>query len=82
VVSTNVGGIPYLFEHRKTAMLVEPANPKAMADAVRELLENNALATGLVSRSRRLVLNSAENFVAKKWSEILIGAIFITPFIC
>lgn len=40
VVSTNVGGIPYLVEHEKTALLVPPRDPKAMADAVLLLLQD------------------------------------------
>jgi glycosyltransferase involved in cell wall biosynthesis len=38
VVSTDVGGIPYLVEHGKTALLVPVHNPQAMADAIVLLL--------------------------------------------
>ena len=40
VVSTNVGGIPYLVEHEKTAMLVPARNPEAMANAILSLLND------------------------------------------
>ncbi|HEU4854213.1 MAG TPA: glycosyltransferase family 4 protein [Nitrosospira sp.] len=40
VVSTDVGGIPHLVEHGKTALLVPPRNPEAMADAVLALLND------------------------------------------
>ncbi|MES2537642.1 MAG: glycosyltransferase family 4 protein [Pseudomonadota bacterium] len=40
VVSTNVGGVPYLVEHEKTALLVPPQDPKAMAEAILDLLNN------------------------------------------
>lgn len=40
VVSTNVGGIPYLVEHEKTAVLVPAQNPEAMANAILSLLND------------------------------------------
>jgi glycosyltransferase involved in cell wall biosynthesis len=40
VVTTNVGGVPYLVEHEKTALLVPPKNPEAMAEAVLLLLND------------------------------------------
>lgn len=40
VVSTNVGGVPFLVEDGKTASLVPPENPESMAKAVLELLDN------------------------------------------
>jgi glycosyltransferase involved in cell wall biosynthesis len=42
VVSTNVGGIPHLVEHEKTAMLVPAQNPEAMANAILSLLNDRA----------------------------------------
>jgi glycosyltransferase involved in cell wall biosynthesis len=38
VVSTDVGGIPYLVEHGRTALLVPVHDPRAMADAIVLLL--------------------------------------------
>jgi glycosyltransferase involved in cell wall biosynthesis len=64
IVSTNVGGIPYLLEHEHDALLVPPDNPTAMATAVRRLLTEPALA-GRLSRNAR---QKAERF---DWSAIL-----------
>lgn len=47
VVSTNVGGIPYLVEHDKTALLVPPGDAAAMAEAIIAVLTNPAKATRL-----------------------------------
>ncbi len=44
VVSTHVGGVPYLVEHGRTALLVSPSSPQAMAEAVLSLLNNPELA--------------------------------------
>lgn len=40
VVSTNVGGVPYLVEHDKTALLFPPQDPAAMAEAILAVLTN------------------------------------------
>ena len=47
VVSTNVGGVPYLVEHERTALLVEPGQPAAMAQAVLRLLRDKPLSARL-----------------------------------
>ena len=44
VVSTNVGGVPYLVEHGKTALLVPIQDPEAMANAILALLNDPAKA--------------------------------------
>lgn len=44
VVSTDVGGVPYLVEHGKTALLVPVQDPEAMADAILALLNDPAKA--------------------------------------
>ncbi|KIF81535.1 glycosyl transferase family 1 [Noviherbaspirillum autotrophicum] len=47
VVSTNVGGIPKLVEHDKTAILVPPQCPEKMADAILAVLCDPAKASRL-----------------------------------
>ena len=47
VVSTDVGGVPYLVEDGKTALLVPPRSPQAMADAMLRLAASPELASRL-----------------------------------
>ena len=47
IVSTNVGGIPYLVEDGKTALLVPPSDPAAMAAAILRLTRDLRLAEEL-----------------------------------
>lgn len=49
VVTTNVGGVPYLVSHGKTALLVSPGDDRAMAEAVISLLRNPVLGDTLAS---------------------------------
>jgi len=49
IVTTNVGGIPYLVEDGITALLVPPRNPDAMADAALRLIGDPALAARLIA---------------------------------
>jgi glycosyltransferase involved in cell wall biosynthesis len=47
VVSTRVGGVPYMVEHEKTALLVEPGAVADMAEAIVRILTDPALAERL-----------------------------------
>ncbi len=40
IISTNVGGIPYLIKDQETGLLVPPKNKLAILDAIKTLLEN------------------------------------------
>lgn len=57
VVSTDVGGVPYIVQHGTTALLVPARDPAAMAAAVVRLLDNpafaDALATAGLDEARR-----------------------------
>jgi glycosyltransferase involved in cell wall biosynthesis len=53
VVASRTGGIPELVEDGVTGLLVEPANPEAIADALRRLLASPDLRAGLARAARR-----------------------------
>ncbi len=48
VVSTNVGGVPFIVHDQDTALLVPPKSPDAMANAILRLIEDAALSEKLV----------------------------------
>jgi glycosyltransferase involved in cell wall biosynthesis len=64
IVSTDVGGIPYLLENELDALLVPPNNPEAMSIAVRRIIDEPMLAEHLSRNARK----KAEQF---DWSVIL-----------
>ena len=49
VVSTHVGGVPYMVDNGRTALLVPPQDPQAMADAIARLLRDRELARRVAS---------------------------------
>ncbi len=78
VVATSGGGVPEIVLHEETGLLVPPADPKTMADAVRRLLDRPDLARhyGLAGRRRaetHFSLRSHVTAVTAVYSE-LIGA--------
>ena len=63
VVSTDVGGVPFLVENEVTALLVPPGNDEAMAAACLRILADTQLAVRLIAAGREL----AQEFA---WSEV------------
>ncbi|WP_282017540.1 glycosyltransferase family 4 protein [Salegentibacter mishustinae] len=72
IVSTKVGGIPYLIQDNETGLLVPPKNKSALIDALNALLENQNLAESLSQNAR----NQAEKFdweiVKNEWKKVLL----------
>ena len=71
IVSTKVGGIPYLLEHGKNALLVAPNDPESMAQAVRSILDSPTLAESLSINARNTVEQFDWSFIVPKWESLL-----------
>lgn len=71
VVSTNVGGIPYLLDHEQDALLVPPNDPDAMADAVRRILAEPGLAAQLSRNARRKAEQFDWETILPQWERLL-----------
>jgi len=67
VVSTNVGGIRHLVEDGKTALLVPPGEPQAMATAVERLLADPHLTNTLIANGLALAQRYAWSSVREQW---------------
>lgn len=52
IISTNVDGIGEDLQNGKSALLVPPKNPQALADAIKKLLENSQLAEKLRKKAK------------------------------
>jgi len=71
LISTRVGGIPYLIENNKHALLVEPNQLHAMTEALKEILENPLEAYNRALSARELVENFDWKNIKDKWIKIL-----------
>lgn len=71
VVSTNVGGIAYLLEDRKTALLIDDNDIRGMTQAIKELISNRELKSHLVANARQLAEGFDWSKVRQRWDEVL-----------
>ena len=69
VVSTNVGGLPYLIQHNVDGVLVEKNNPSAMTKEICKIVEENKYS--LAINARKKVENFDWNIVQSKWIQLL-----------
>ena len=69
IVSTNVGGLPYLIEDQKDGLLVEKENSLAMVNKILEIIRENNSYLAKIARikAERFDCNNVKN----KWVEIL-----------
>lgn len=63
VVSSNVGGIPDLVVDGESALLVPPQQPEQLADAVLQVLGDDALRNNLVQQGKQVALRFDKNKV-------------------
>ena len=75
VVSTDVGGVPFLVQHEQTALLVPPGDAQAMAGQVLRLLQEPGLATRLVANGLREVQRYTWSAVAPGLREVYMAAL-------
>ncbi len=71
VVSTAVGGIPYLLEHEQDALLVPPDDTQAMAAAVSRLLREPGLAARLSQNARKKAEQLDWAVILPQWEALL-----------
>lgn len=71
IVSTNVGGIPYLLEDGRNALLVEPNDAETMVLKIETLLQDERLSEQLSLNGRALALSWDWNVVKEQWGNLL-----------
>jgi len=70
VVSTNVGGVPWMVTDRYDSMLVPPDDEVAMVDAIKELLWNQELAAQVSLNARRTAELHDWSMVLPEWEMV------------
>lgn len=71
VVSTNVGGIPYLLEDGVDSILVERGDAHQMVSAIERLLDDKHLADAIASNARKKAEGFDWEVVKEKWTRLL-----------
>jgi glycosyltransferase involved in cell wall biosynthesis len=75
VISTNVGGIPYLLQHERDALLVPPDDAHAMAHAVRQVLDSPDLCKWLSVNARRKAEQVDWSVLLPRWERLLTSVV-------
>lgn len=71
VVSTNVGGLPYLISNNEEGLLVPPNDVDSMANAIIKLKEDQNLKDKLVVNARKKVEKFDWEEIRGKWEKLL-----------
>src|SRR5712664_3339055 len=70
VVTTNVGGLPFIVQNGVTGLLVAPGNPAEMADALRRFLRDPECAKQLRDAALAEVQRYTWPRVRQRWAEL------------
>lgn len=71
VVTTNVGGIPYLLEANKDAVLVNDNDAEAMTKGIEMIIQNQIFAKTITTNARSKVVAFDWEIVKQRWFTIL-----------
>ncbi|MFD2727428.1 glycosyltransferase family 4 protein [Hyunsoonleella rubra] len=71
IVSTNVGGLPYLLEDKEDAILVEPNDANLFKDAILDLRKNPGEVDKMTSKARQKVGQFDWKVVKQRWFSVL-----------
>jgi glycosyltransferase involved in cell wall biosynthesis len=70
VISTNVGGIPFLLTHNENAILVNDNDVLAMSEAINQLILENEKAQQIAFNARKIVEKMDWKVVKDDWSDL------------
>ncbi|MFN3754427.1 glycosyltransferase family 4 protein [Flavobacterium sp.] len=71
VVSTKVGGIPFLLKHEVNALLIDDNDAQGMAQQIRRLIEDRDLAENISQNAKETVADFDWEIVKKQWIDLL-----------
>lgn len=67
IVSTDVGGVPFVVQHGSTALLVPPQDPERMCSALASVMNDSVLARRLSEAGLQYVRQFGWDVVAPQW---------------
>lgn len=72
VVSTNVGGLPFLIENNKDGVLLEPNNSHLFVEAIKEIIIKPEITKTLISNARNKIEQFDWEIVKNQWNKLLV----------
>lgn len=75
VVSTDVGGLPYLIEHKENGLLVPDDDFNSMVKSVESLIDHPELTQKISINGRKLAENAAWSKVQREWENLILKTI-------
>jgi len=71
IITTNVGGIPSIFENGKTALLTDSLDVASMVEAAQRLLRQPGLASQLSRQARKIAEQCDTSIILEQWKDLL-----------
>ncbi len=71
IISTNVGGMPFLIEHNKNGFLVVPKLVTPFVLAIKNITSDSDNTKSMVKTARRQVEHFNWDFIQKQWAKVL-----------
>jgi len=71
IISTNVGGIPYLIENQKDGLLVEPENPDDFFQKIQYLMKNQTHTNEMIQNARKKAESFDWEAIKPQWFKII-----------
>jgi len=71
VVSTNVGGLPFLISHQKNGYLVNDTNASEMAEQIEKIIKFPNQAIEIIGNAKNMISTMDWRVVKKQWSNLL-----------
>lgn len=71
IVTTNVGGIPFIIKNKKNGLLVNSNNAEEMADRISMLISGEIDGKLITRNARKEILELDKNKVIKKWYSLV-----------
>ncbi|MFD2823345.1 glycosyltransferase family 4 protein [Lacinutrix iliipiscaria] len=71
VVSTNVGGLPYLINNNEDGLLVPPNDKTSFVDSIKKVIDNPSAIKAMTTKARKKVEAYDWQIVRLKWHEVL-----------
>lgn len=71
IVSTNVGGLPFLIKHDKTGLLVEPNSVVSFVESIKRIIDSPSHTNKIIKDARTHVEQLDWGVVKKQWINVL-----------